>query len=135
MTDSQNTTDLANCESIDCTEALLDGNSEFKARKRQALRPLGDRVVVEPTQVSDEYDSGLIKAEVAKERPNTGKVVAISVELLTKYPPSTPLADTLSGNLSVGDMVLYGKYSGVELELDGQKILVLKVSDILGVVE
>lgn len=92
------------------------------------LRPLNDRVVVEPTEQDTTTASGLVLPETAKEKPQQGKVVAVG-----------PGARDEDGNrmaldVVVGDTVLFAKYAGTEIKLDGNKVLIMKENDILGVV-
>lgn len=92
------------------------------------LRPLNDRVVVEPAEQETTTASGLVLPETAKEKPQQGKVIAMG-----------PGARDEDGNrmaldLEVGDTVLFAKYAGTEIKLDGNKVLIMKENDILGVV-
>ena len=87
------------------------------------FKPLADRVLIEPTQAETTTASGIIIPDTAKEKPQEGTVVA--VEKKKKDEPTT---------VAVGDKVLYGKYSGAELKLDGKDYLIVKESDLLGVI-
>jgi chaperonin GroES len=92
------------------------------------LRPLNDRIVVEPLEQEEQTASGLFLPETAKEKPQQGKVLAVG-----------PGARDEDGNrmaldLSVGDVVLFAKYAGTEIKLEGKKVLIMKESDVLGVV-
>ena len=93
------------------------------------LRPLGDRIVVEPAEQEERTASGIILPETAKEKPQEGKVVAAGPGKLNEDGSRSPM-DT-----SVGDRVLYAKYAGTEVKLDGKKLLILRESDILAVLE
>ena len=103
----------------------------YESRKRQTLRPLGDRVVIKPMVAETVTESGFAIPEMAQEKPQMGTVVSVS--------PGSVVDWDQEGNeftqLSIGDTVLYGKYSGIELTLDGQDILVLHIKDVIGVVE
>ena len=93
------------------------------------LRPLHDRVVVEPVEQEQQTSSGLFLPETAKEKPQQGNVIAVG-----------PGARDDAGNriamdVVVGDRVLFAKYSGTEIKMDGKKYLMMKESDILGIVE
>lgn len=93
------------------------------------LRPLNDRIVVEPLEQEEQTASGIFLPETAKEKPQQGKVVAAG-----------PGARDEDGNrmaldVQVGDIVLFAKYAGTEIKLDGKKVLIMKESDVLGVVE
>lgn len=89
------------------------------------LRPLDDRVVVEPQEAEDVTAGGIVLPDTAKEKPQRGKVVAIG--------PGKLLDSGERGTLSVavGDEVIYGKYSGAEIEVEGRDVKILRESDIL----
>lgn len=88
------------------------------------IRPLSDRVLIEPAAAEEVTMSGIIIPDSAKEKPLRGKVLAVGNG--TKDEPMV---------LKVGDEVLYGKYAGNELELDGVKYMMMRQSDVLAVVE
>lgn len=85
-----------------------------------SLKPLSDRVLVKPATAEQKTASGIIIPDSAKEKPLKGEVIAIG--------PGTK--DEVM-QVSVGDTVLYGKYSGTEIEVDGEKLLIMRQSDIL----
>ena len=89
------------------------------------IRPLDDRVVVEPVEAEETTAGGIVLPDSAKERPQRGKVVAIG--------PGKLLESGERGELSigVGDEVIYGKYGGTDIELDGADVKILRESDIL----
>ncbi len=87
------------------------------------IKPLADRVLVEPMEAETTTASGIIIPDTAKEKPQKGRVVAVGPG--TKEAPVT---------LSVGDTVLYGKYSGTELKFDGTDYLIMRESDILAII-
>lgn len=87
------------------------------------IKPLADRVLIEPVEAETKTASGIIIPDNAKEKPQKGKVVAIGNG--TKDEPLT---------VKVGDSVLYGKYAGTELKLDGKDYLIMRESDILAIV-
>ena len=87
------------------------------------IKPLADRVLVEPIEAETKTASGIIIPDNAKEKPQKGKVMAVGKG--TKENPMT---------VKVGDSVLYGKYSGTELKLDGKDYLIMRESDILAIV-
>ncbi len=91
------------------------------------LKPLNDRLVVEPIEQSDQTKSGLYLPDVAKEKPQTGKVIATG-------PGSFQDGKLIPMTVGVGDIVLFAKYSGIEVKLDGKKTLVMRESDVLAVV-
>ena len=87
------------------------------------IKPLADRVLVEPMAAETKTASGIIIPDNAKEKPQKGKVVAVGSG--TKDEKMT---------VNVGDTVLYGKYAGTELKFDGQDYLIMRESDILAIV-
>ena len=93
------------------------------------LKPLADRLVVEPLEQEDVTAGGIFLPGTAKEKPQQGKIVAAGPGRLDEDGKRVAL------EVNVGDRVLYAKYSGTEIKLDGKKVLILKESDILAVVE
>ena len=94
------------------------------------LRPLADRVIVKQSEAEEKTKSGIVLPDTAKEKPTKGKVIAVGPGKL----------DEKSGRpmelgVRVGDTVYYGKYSGTDIEIDGQKVVILRESDLLGVLE
>ncbi|MFL2604393.1 MAG: co-chaperone GroES [Flavobacteriaceae bacterium] len=87
------------------------------------IKPLADRVLVEPAAAETKTSSGIIIPDTAKEKPQKGNVVAVGPG--TKENPVT---------LNVGDVVLYGKYSGTELNHEGKDYLIMKENDILAII-
>ena len=87
------------------------------------IKPLADRVLVEPLEAETKTASGIIIPDTAKEKPQKGNIVAVGPG--TKENPVT---------VKVGDSVLYGKYSGTELKLEGKDYLIMRESDILSIV-
>ena len=89
------------------------------------IRPLDDRVVVEPVEAEEMTAGGIVLPDSAKERPQRGKVVAVG--------PGRLLDSGERGELSiaVGDEVIYGKYGGTDIEIDGNDVKILRESDIL----
>lgn len=87
------------------------------------IKPLADRVLVEPVEAETKTASGIIIPDNAKEKPQKGKVVAVGKG--TKDEPMT---------VKSGDTVLYGKYSGTELKLEGKDYLIMRESDIFAIV-
>lgn len=92
-----------------------------------SIKPLGDRVLVQPDVAEEKTASGIIIPDTAKEKPQRGTVVAVGTG---KYENGTKIDMTVKN----GDKVLYGKYSGTELNLDGEDYLIMRESDILGIV-
>jgi len=93
------------------------------------LRPLDDRVVIKQSDAEEKTAGGIILPDTAKEKPQIGKVVATG--------PGKLLDDGKRGGMSVKkkDEVIYGKYMGSDVEIDGEKYVILRESDILGIVE
>ncbi|MDB5445338.1 MAG: groES [Phenylobacterium sp.] len=94
-----------------------------------AFRPLGDRVLVKRVEEEEKTRGGIIIPDTAKEKPQEGEVIAVG-----------PGARDESGKLQAldvktGDRILFGKWSGTEVKLDGKDLLIMKESDILGVLE
>jgi len=87
------------------------------------IKPLADRVVIEPLAAETKTASGIYIPDSAKEKPQQGKVMAVGKG--TKDEPTT---------VKIGDTVLYGKYAGTELKLDGGDYLIMRESDILAIV-
>jgi chaperonin GroES len=98
---------------------------ETRAMSKLNLKPLDDRVVVEPMEAEEVTAGGIVLPDTAKEKPQRGTVLAVG--------PGKLLDSGERGKLSVvvGDEVIYGKYSGTEVELDGREIKILRESDIL----
>lgn len=88
------------------------------------IKPLADRVLIEPTAAEEKTLSGIIIPDTAKEKPLRGKVLAVGQG--TKDDPMI---------LKAGDEVLYGKYAGTEIELEGTKYLIMRQSDVLAVID
>ena len=94
------------------------------------LRPLGDRVVVEPVENEETFAGGaLVMPETAKEKPQQGQILAVGPGRLDDN------GKRVAMDVKVGERVLYAKYSGTEVKIDNKKVLILKETDILAVVE
>jgi chaperonin GroES len=94
------------------------------------LRPLADRLIVEPVEQEEKTASGIILPETAKEKPQEGKVLAVGPGRKDENGKPIPM------DVKEGDRVLYVKYAGTEVKLpDDRKVLVLKESDVLAIVE
>jgi chaperonin GroES len=93
------------------------------------LRPLGDRVVIQPTPREDMTKSGIVLPDTAKEKPQEGLIVAAG--------PGRVLDDGKREAMDIkkGDKVLYAKYAGTEFKIDGEELLIVSQKDILAVVE
>lgn len=93
------------------------------------LKPLADRVIVRQNDAEEKTKSGIVLPDSAKEKPTKGKVLAVGPGKLDDNGKRHEVA------VAVGDLVIYGKYSGTEVEADGEKFVILRESDILGVLE
>lgn len=92
------------------------------------MRPLADRVIVEPAEQEEVTSSGLYIPETAKEKPQQGKVLAAGEGRRDDD------GKRVAMDVKVGDTVLFAKYAGTEIKLDGKKLLIMKESDILAIV-
>ncbi|GBG95749.1 co-chaperonin GroES [Ligilactobacillus salitolerans] len=93
------------------------------------LKPLGDRVILEVTEEEEQTVGGIVLASNAKEKPQTGKVIAVGAgRTLDNGEKSVP-------DVKVGDSVVYDKYAGTEVTYEGDKYLVVRANDIIAVVE
>jgi chaperonin GroES len=94
-----------------------------------AFRPLGDRVLVKRVEEEEKTKGGIIIPDSAKEKPQEGEVVAVGPGARDDSGKIQPL------DVKAGDRILFGKWSGTEVKIDGQDLLIMKESDVLGVVE
>jgi chaperonin GroES len=92
-----------------------------------SITPIGDRVVVKPEAAEEKTSSGLYIPDTAKEKPQRGTVIAVG-------PGRYENGAKIDMTVKEGDAVLYGKYSGTEITLDGEDYLIVRESDILGVI-
>src|SRR5262245_19841758 len=96
---------------------------------KMKLKPLGGRVIVEPIEQEEMTAGGIILPETAKEKPQEGKILAAG------HGDRDENGNRIAMDVKVGDRVLYAKYSGTEVKIDGKKMLILRESDILAIVE
>ncbi len=99
-----------------------------KAKKKLGVKPLGDRVVILPKEETEEMRGGLYIPDTAKEKPQQGNIVAVG-------PGRYEKGERVPMELSEGQTVLYGKYSGTEVTLDNEQYLIVKESDVLAVID
>jgi chaperonin GroES len=92
------------------------------------IRPLHDRVIVQRIEEGEQKVGGIIIPDSAKEKPQQGKVIAVGKGKVEKDGKVTPL------DVKEGDTVLFGKYSGQEIKLDGEEYLIMREEEILGVI-
>lgn len=93
------------------------------------IRPLGDRILVKRIKEEEKTKGGIIIPDTAKEKPQEGKVVAVGKGKKTED------GKVIALDVKAGDKVLFGKYSGSEIKLEGEEHLILREDDILGVIE
>ncbi|OGV17121.1 MAG: co-chaperone GroES [Ignavibacteria bacterium RIFOXYA2_FULL_37_17] len=93
------------------------------------IKPLGDRVIVKAKEAEETTKGGIILPDTAKEKPIEGTVVAVGAGKVTEE------GKLVAMNVKVGDVVLYGKYSGTEVKIDGDEYLIMRESDIYGIVK
>lgn len=92
-----------------------------------SIKPLADRVIVKPDLAEERTSSGIIIPDTAKEKPQRGTVVAVGSG---RYENGTKI----EMSVKEGDKVLYGKYAGTEINIDGDELMIMRESDILGIV-
>ena len=93
------------------------------------FRPLHDRVLIKVLDSEEKTAGGIIIPDTAKEKPSEGEVLAVGPGEITEDGKSKPM------NVKQGDKILFGKWSGTEVKLDGQDVLIMKESDIMGILE
>lgn len=93
------------------------------------IRPLGDRVIVKPKETGEEKRGSIIIPDTAKEKPQEGEVIAVGPGKVTDD------GKVIKMDVKVGDRILYGKYSGTEIKIDGVEHLIMHQEDILGIIE
>ncbi len=98
--------------------------SSTKARSKLKITPLEDRVVIMPDEEGETMRGGLYIPDTAKEKPTQGEVLAVG-------PGRVEKGDRIPMEVKVGDKVLYGKYSGTNITLDGDEVVIIKAADIL----
>ena len=104
------------------------GICDKKGSKIMKFRPLHDRVVVRRIEAEEKTKGGIIIPDTAKEKPSEGEIIAVGPGGRDETGKLTPL------DVKAGDRVLFGKWSGTEVKLDGQDYLIMKESDIMGVI-
>ncbi len=93
------------------------------------LHPLHDRILVKRLEEEESRRGGIIIPDTAKEKPQEGKIVAVGKGKVTEDGKKTPL------DVKAGDRILFGKYSGSEVKLDGEEYLIMKEEDVLAIIE
>ncbi len=92
------------------------------------IKPLSDRIIVKPAEAEEKTASGIIIPDTAKEKPMKGEIVAVGAGKITDD------GKAIKMELKVGDNVLYGKYSGTEITVEGQEYLIMRESDVYAVI-
>jgi chaperonin GroES len=100
-----------------------------KEREFMKIRPLHDRVIVQRIEEEEKTKGGIIIPDTAKEKPQEGKVIAVGTGKILEN------GTKLSLDVKVGDKILFGKYSGTEIKIEGDEFLMMREDDILGVIE
>jgi chaperonin GroES len=101
----------------------------FTRRQEVKIRPLNDRVILRRIEEEEKSRGGIIIPDTAKEKPQEGKVVAVGKGKVNEDGTVTPL------DVKVNDRVLFGKYAGSEINIDGEEHLIMREEDILGVID
>ena len=96
--------------------------------KQLSFKPLGGRVLVEPIEQEEVTAGGIVLPETAKEKPQQGKILAAGPG------DRNDKGDRIAMDVKAGDSVLFAKYSGTEVKIDGKKLLIMRESDLLGIV-
>ncbi len=94
-----------------------------------ALRPLQDRIIVKRLEEENKTAGGILIPDTAKEKPQRGEVIAVGKGKVTEEGKTLPM------DVKKGDKVLFGKYAGTEIKIDGEDYLIMREDDILGVIE
>src|SRR5690606_22859882 len=106
---------------------VLPGDSTIRRDISMKLVPLGDRVVVKPIEQEEKTKGGIVLPDTAKEKPQEGEVLAVGSGRLLENGQRVPL------EVKVGDRVVFSKYGGTEIKLDGETYIILRESDILAI--
>src|SRR5687768_2464860 len=109
-------------------DQLVRGGNALATATATKLRPLGDRVVIQPTPREEMTKSGIVLPDTAKEKPQEGKILAAGPGRLTDEGKREPM------DVKEGDVVLYAKYAGTEFKVEGEDLLIVSQKDILAIV-
>jgi len=107
----------------------LTSKQERKERYKMKIRPLQDRVIVKRLEEEEKTKGGIIIPDSAKEKPQEGKVIAVGKGKTTEDGKVIPL------DVKAGDRILFGKYAGTEVKIEGEEHLIMREEDILGIIE
>jgi chaperonin GroES len=94
-----------------------------------ALKPLHDRIIIKAAQAEETTKGGIIIPDTAKEKPMQGEVLAVGLGKQSEEGKVTPL------QVKIGDKVLYGKYAGTEVTVDGEELLIMRESDVFAIID
>jgi chaperonin GroES len=111
------------------THTQFRNTAEEKGERGMKIRPLQDRIIVKRIAEEEKTKGGIIIPDTAKEKPQEGKVIAVGKGKVNEDGKVTPL------DVKAGDKVLFGKYSGTEVKIDGEEHLIMREDDNLGVIE
>jgi len=100
-----------------------------KGVKAMKVRPLHDRIIVKRVEEEEKTKSGIIIPDTAKEKPQEGEVIAVGNGRILENGQKVPM------DVKVGDRVIFGKYAGNEIKIDGEEYLIMREEDILGILE
>ena len=98
-------------------------------KTKLALKPLGDRVIVRVLEREEKTAGGLVIPDTAKEKPQEGEIIGVGPGARDEAGKLVPL------DVKVGDRILFGKWSGTEVKIDGEDLLIMKESDVMGIIE
>jgi chaperonin GroES len=107
---------------------MVSANSNHLRRDIMNIKPLGERIVVKVLESEERTKSGIVLPDTAKEKPQMGKVLAVGSGKTLENGQKIPL------EVNAGDKVLFAKYAGTEVKLDGEEYMVLKENDILAII-
>ena len=95
----------------------------------KGIRPLGDRILVKRIKEEDKTKGGIIIPDTAKEKPQEGKVVAVGKGKRSEK------GDIIAPEVKAGDRILFGKYAGTEIKIDGEELLIMREEEVFGILE
>ncbi len=100
-----------------------------KPKKKVRIRPLDDRVVVKPLESDEKTAGGIFLPDTAKEKPQKGKIMAVGPGKVLENGKRAPM------NVSVGDIVLFAKFGGTEVQVEGEELMIMRESDLLALIK
>lgn len=117
-----------NKDTITMLTRFLEQRHTYERNRKMAFRPLHDRVVVRRVDSEEKTTGGIIIPDTAKEKPQEGEITAVGTGARKESGELIPL------DVKVGNKILFGKWSGTEVKVDGEDLLIMKESDILGII-